>query len=131
MRKITILLLCLFVIFPMTDTKASSTIDPSQMYIFSNDGKVFLGTLSLNTYDSNSIFNQYGNHGSKYSSTSIYNTYGTYGSRYSTYSAYNPYTSTPPVLVYQGKIRGYVTTNKYLSSQFVSPANLWNFAKGF
>lgn len=82
------------------------------LYLYSNDGKTFLGKLTTNKYDSEGIFNEYGTYGSKYSVNSIFNEYGTYGSKYSTQSAFNPYTSTPPVIVDSSfnKI-GYLTAN--------------------
>lgn len=47
---------------------------------------VYLGCLNCNNYDSNSIWNTYGNYGSVYNSNSIWNKYGTYGSEYNSYS---------------------------------------------
>ena len=68
--------------------------------LYSNDGKgLYLGTLSANRYDSESVSNPYGEYGSRYSDKSINNPYGIYGSRYSPYSATNPYTTTAPVII--------------------------------
>ena len=82
------------------------------LYLYSNDGKTYLGKLTTNKYDSESIFNEYGTYGSKYSTKSIFNEYGTYGSKYNTQSAFNPYTTTPPIIVDSNfnKI-GYLTAN--------------------
>lgn len=67
---------------------------------------VYLGTLSSNPYDPNSISNPYGRYGSRYSPDSIKNPYGMYGSRYSPYSATNPYTTQAPKIVnpYLGRL---------------------------
>lgn len=56
----------------------------------------YLGNLSANPYDSNSVSNPYGRYGSQYSEDSINNPYGQYGSRYSNDSANNPYATNPP-----------------------------------
>jgi hypothetical protein len=101
-------------------------IDP--LYLFSNDGKTFLGELSSNTYSTDSIFNEYGTYGNKYSSDSIWNEYGTYGGKYSSESALNPYASTPPIIVQNGKIVGYLTSNSTIS-EAVSPIGLLQWLK--
>lgn len=80
--------------------------------VVADDGK-FLGKLT-SKYTSDSILNEYGTHGSKYSSDSIWNQYGTYGGAYSSLSPFNQYTSTPPVLVKEGKVIARLTLNKYL-----------------
>lgn len=68
--------------------------------LYSNDGKgVYLGKLSANPYDQDSISNPYGKYGSPYSQNSVNNPYGTYGSPYSPYSATNPYATSAPVIV--------------------------------
>ena len=52
-----------------------------------------------NEFDSDSIYNSYGEYGSKFRTNSIWNDFGTYGSKFSSDSAFNKYTSTPPVIV--------------------------------
>ncbi|PSJ16410.1 hypothetical protein C7H79_13540 [Nitrosomonas supralitoralis] len=59
----------------------------------------YLGTLSNNHYDSDSVSNPYGQYGSKYSPDSISNPYGQYGSKYSPDSPNNPYATNPPVII--------------------------------
>jgi hypothetical protein len=56
----------------------------------------YLGNLSANPYDPNSVSNPYGRYGSSYSADSINNPYGQYGSRYSNDSANNPYATNAP-----------------------------------
>ncbi|MEH7481473.1 hypothetical protein V7157_10450 [Neobacillus drentensis] len=100
----------------------------SNVYIYSDDGD-YLGLLTSNVYDSESVFNEYGQYGSKYSSTSIWNQYSTYGSKYSSESAFNPYTSTPPLIIdSHGNLLGKVTVNKYVSGA-INPYDLNDFAK--
>ena len=82
------------------------------------DHDVYLGCLTCNKYDANSIWNEYGIYGSKYGSECIWNKYGIYGSDYSMYSPWNAYTSTPPVIVdKKGDFYGYFTVNEYKSKR--------------
>ena len=67
-------------------------------------------------YSSESIFNEYGEFGGEYSSDSIWNQYGSYGGEYSALSPFNKYSSTPPVIIKNRKILGYLTINKYLNN---------------
>ena len=67
----------------------------SQDYLVSPSGK-YLGNLSNNQYDPNSVSNPYGRYGSQYSPDSINNPYGKYGSQYSNQSANNPYATEAP-----------------------------------
>lgn len=78
---------------------------------FIADDGTFLGT-ATSKYDSDSILNEYGNHGSKYATESIWNEYGTYGGKYSTQSPFNPYSSTPPLIVRSGTVIGRLTVNR-------------------
>lgn len=59
----------------------------------------FLGTLSLNSNDPNSVSNPYGRYGSQYSPDSINNPVGRYGSPYSNKSINNPYATNPPIII--------------------------------
>jgi hypothetical protein len=97
-----------------------------EILLFAQDNNnTFLGKLTTNKYDSDSIFNEFGTYGSKYSSTSIWNEYGTFGSKYSTYSAFNPYSTVPPMMVQNGEVIGYLTVNKYLADGF-SPFDIFD-----
>jgi len=69
------------------------------IYLYSNDQKTYLGKITIDKYDSESIWNEYGTYGSEYRTNSIMNKYGTYGSEYSSYSAMNTYASKPPVII--------------------------------
>jgi hypothetical protein len=97
--------------------------------IYSNDGKTYLGKLTANEYDTDSIYNEYGTYGSKYSTDSIMNEYGTYGSKYSSTSVFNDLASEPPIILdVNGIISGYLTTNKNIKGG-VSPIGLKQFLK--
>ena len=78
------------------------------------DHHTYLGCLNCSQYASDSIFNQYGEHGSRYSSESIWNHYSDFGSAYSSNGACNPYATDPPVIVdSSGKYYGRLTLNAY------------------
>jgi hypothetical protein len=97
-----------------------------ESFLLANDGQ-YLGKLSLNRYDSNSVSNPYGSYGSQYSFTSIFNVYGTYGSPYSSLSPRNRYTNTPPAIYLRGQHIGYLTKNPYLGFNNVDPDTLFNW----
>lgn len=99
-----------------------------QSFLVADDGQ-FLGKLSLNQYDSESISNTYGSYGSPYSSTSIKNQYSQYGSPYSSLSPYNQYSNTPPTIYIIGIEYGYLTRNIYKSGNIVDPDILNEFMR--
>lgn len=84
-----------------------------ESFLIASDGQ-FLGKLSLNRYDIDSISYEYGLYGSIYSAISFKNQYSAYGSPYSSLSPYNPYTSTPPIIYLRGQRVGFLSKNKYL-----------------
>ncbi|HWB24261.1 MAG TPA: hypothetical protein VG738_02225 [Chitinophagaceae bacterium] len=96
--------------------------------MIANDGQ-FLGKLSLNRFDSESISNEYGSYGSKYSVSSIFNIYSNYGSKYSSLSPYNQYTNTPPLVYLKGTKFGFLTKNKYVSFNSIDPDELFSWMK--
>lgn len=71
----------------------------SQPPILVSPNGQYLGNLSANRYDPNSVSNPYGQYGSPYSPNSINNPYGKYGSPYSPYSANNPYATSAPRII--------------------------------
>ncbi|WP_249605472.1 hypothetical protein [Chromobacterium sp. IRSSSOUMB001] len=81
--------------------------------IAQDDKNTYLGKIA-SSYDSESIFNEYGTYGSQYNSLSIWNQYGTFGSEYNSLSATNPYTLTPPIIIKSKKVLGYLSANKSL-----------------
>jgi hypothetical protein len=83
--------------------------------VYSNETQTrFLGFFG-SAYASDSIMNRYGSYGSQYSSTSVRNQYGTYGSSYSSLSANSSYTSTPPLILKNGQLIGYLTVSNLIS----------------
>lgn len=82
--------------------------------LVANDG-TFIGRFD-SEYASDSLLNEYGNYGSKYSGTSIWNEYGQYGGEYSAQSPFNVYSSTPPMIIKDGQVIGYLTVNTAISN---------------
>jgi hypothetical protein len=72
----------------------------------------YLGRIS-SSYDSESIFNEYGTYGNEYSSKSIWNEYSRFGNEYNGDSPFNEYSSSPPMIIKNRSIVGYLTTNEY------------------
>jgi hypothetical protein len=78
--------------------------------LIAGDGK-FLGKISRNTLDSESISNTMSPHGSTLSAESIFNTLGQYGSTLSSLSPFNSLAASPPRIVKAGRQLGYLTKN--------------------
>jgi hypothetical protein len=93
-------------------------------YLIAQDGQ-YLGTITKNHCDQNSILNKYSPYGSRYSNTSIFNPYSPYGSRYGNQSINNPYCSMPPKLVINGKLLGRVTENTSVPNRIATEAFLY------
>lgn len=96
--------------------------------LYSNDGKTFLGKLTSNTFDSDSVFNEFGDYGSEFSSKSIWNEFSDYGSEFSDKSAFNKFATKPPIIVLSGKTVGYLTINSTIKNA-ISPVGLLEYAK--
>ncbi len=97
----------------MTPNELTRRCNNAESFIVANDGQ-YLGKLSLNRFDPESILNNYGLYGSQYSVTSIYNKYSMYGSQYSSLSPFNPFTSTPPHIYLKGVRVGVLSVNRYI-----------------
>ncbi len=91
MRKITTLLFLVF-------TTVAYSAPP--ILVDRNTGR-YLGNLSTNPFDPDSVSNPYGRYGSPYSEDSINNPHGKYGSSYSNDSPHNPYATNPPIIIDQ------------------------------
>jgi len=82
--------------------------------LFAADGK-YLGKVSKNMYDSESITNQYGAYGNPYNGDSLFNEFGKYGNPYSALSPFNEFSRTPPYFIKGGKTLAYLTANQFIS----------------
>jgi hypothetical protein len=76
----------------------------------SADGQ-FLGFLSSDRHETNSISNLHGIYGSLHGTHSIRNPHGLYGGVHGGHSPYNPYCGNPPVVSYQNQIVLVITRN--------------------
>jgi len=65
-------------------THIPTPVSPSApLFLFADDGRAtFLGKLTTNKFDSQSIFHNFGIYGSKFSPTSIFNDMDLYGSSF-------------------------------------------------
>ena len=79
-------------------------------YIIANDGTM-LGKIS-SSFDNESILNEFGSYGGEFSSNSIWNEFGSYGGEFSSLSPFNKFTSTPPLIVMDGKAVAYLSVTK-------------------
>lgn len=84
--------------------------------LFANDGQ-YLGTVSRDKHDSESISNQYGQYGGRYGTHSIFNQYGQYGSKYSVLSPFSRYSTTPPSVILDGQLVGQLSVNTLLQNR--------------
>jgi len=104
--------------------QSKEIVSTGDSYLQAQDNQ-FLGTITSNKYDNDSILNKYGTYGSKYSTTSIFNSYSQYGSKYGSYSINNPYCTVPPKLFINGKFVGHVSVNKYVTNQIPTETFLY------
>jgi hypothetical protein len=75
-----------------------------------DEEKTFLGTID-NSFGVNSIFNEFSKYGSKFSADSIFNEFGKFGGEFSRLSPFNNFTNTPPMIIKNGAVIGYLTAN--------------------
>lgn len=110
-----------------SDSSSEQTKIKAPLTIHSSDGKTYLGKLTADEYDTDSIFNEFGTYGSKYETDSIMNEYGKYGSKYENTSAFNNYATKPPIILDgDGSIVGYLTTNTSIDGG-ISPIGIKKF----
>jgi hypothetical protein len=86
----------------------------------------FLGCLDCNKFDTDSICNKFGK-GSAFNSDSIFNSFGNFGSSFSSSSPWNKFSSdeSVPVLVDKsGSFYGYFTINSFRSDAVSFSKNL-------
>ena len=119
MKFIATIVLFFSLLVPQVNAEEVCEAVKGAVLIAQDDKNTYLGKIT-NPYDSESIFNEYGTYGSEYNSASIWNQYATFGSEYNSYSPHNSYTSTPPMIIKNKKILGYLSTNKSIKSS-ISP----------
>lgn len=94
--------------------------------IYAYDGQ-FLGVLSSNAFNFQSIANSFGPFGNKFSSTSIFNQYGRYGGLFMNLSPFNQFSQTPPLVYIQGQPAAYITSNESILGSRIDPVELFIF----
>ena len=99
--------------------KASANVEPSfssleGAIIVADDGQ-FLGKITSNSLDAQSLLNDLGKYGSELSSTSIFSQLSRYGGEISRLSPFNGITSTPPRIFKGNTFIGFLTTNRVKS----------------
>lgn len=111
------LMLILLVSFQSNASDLSEFCDSIEgsIIISADNDKKYLGKIT-SSYDSESIFNEYGNYGGKYSSSSIWNSYSKYGSEYNSYSPFNEYSLNPPMVIKNNRIIAKLTVNDSISN---------------
>ena len=122
MKRLSLVLLMLgcFLAEPTLSKAADVCSIVSNAAIIAQDSSnTYLGKITTK-YDSNSIFNEYGNYGSKYSSNSIWNPYSQFGNEYNAYSPFSKYSTAPPMLIKDRSVIGYLSSNKSVQGS-VSP----------
>jgi hypothetical protein len=94
---------------------------PTPATLRAADG-TYLGELSNNPFDPNSVSNPFGKYGSPYSPDSVNNPYGKYGSKFSEQSATNPFASKAPTIVApNGAALGQLSANPFLLDSTANP----------
>ena len=97
--------------------------EKGEMYLVDNEG-IYLGELTSDTTDSNSILNPVSDYGIETSDVSLWNTSGKYGDKTSDNSAYNSSASNPPQIYYKGSFIAYVSKNGDLGKLTIDPDSL-------
>lgn len=110
--------------------QAQSIKSDNGSYLIAQNGQL-LGKITDNSYDNDSILNEYGPYGSSYSMTSIFNQYSDYGSKYGQNSINNPYCNQPPKLIIKGQLIGYITKNIYTQNAISPKAFLHTLKNDF
>lgn len=87
--------------------------------IAQDSSNTFLGKIT-NSFDSESIFNEFGTYGNDFSGKSIWNQFSTFGNEFNGNSPFNRLSSSPPMIIKAGKVIGYLSANKSIRGS-ISP----------
>ena len=103
---------------------------PKLMLFGGSDHDVYLGCLNCNSFASDSVCNEFGQHGSEFASDSIWNEFGRFGSEFSSDSPWNAFGTNAPIIVdADGNFYGYFSRNEFHLKRtrikaLVAPLNL-------
>lgn len=92
----------------IAQSEISTLVAQRASFIEGADG-TFLGKLTPDRFESDSIFNKFGPYGSRYSQTCIFNPYSPYGGLYSKQSPFNRFAKAAPKVYVKGKFVAYLT----------------------
>lgn len=102
---------------PASVTITASAPPPPAVSLFLYSGEttpVYIGCVTCNQFQAESICNKFGTYGSGFSSLSIWNQFGTYGSQFSAYSPWNQFSSYGPAIIGSDYLfYGYFTVNNF------------------
>jgi hypothetical protein len=96
--------------------------------IAQDSDNTFLGKIT-SSFNSQSIFNEFGAYGNELSSKSIWNEFSTFGNEFNSNSPFNEFSSDPPMLIKNRRILGYLSANKSIKAS-ISPNLLKALCKG-
>lgn len=89
----------------------------------------FLGIVSKDKFDSNSLGNRFGNYGNRYSASSIFNPFSQYGNKYGPYSPFNAYSTSPPTFLKNGRELGRLSVNSMVVNR-IDPEQFFRWFEG-
>ena len=79
----------------------------------------YLGKLR-NSFDGDSVFNEFGTYGNEFNNKSIWNEFSTFGNEFNLLSPFNEFSTKPPMIIKDKKIIGYLSVNDTIQGA-VSP----------
>lgn len=110
----------------ISGSETETRVGRRESFIEAADG-TFLGKLSPNKLDQESVFNEFGLYGNKFSQQSVFNKFSVYGNQFNTNSPFNQFSNNPPKLYVRGKFVAYLTKNRLLGPR-VDPDELLEWA---
>jgi hypothetical protein len=113
-----LILLLAAVVRPVHPQDICSILDGS-VIIAQDSNNTFLGKIT-NSFDSDSIFNDYGDYGNDFSSDSMWNEFSEFGNKFNPDSPFNEMSTSPPMIIKDGHVIGYLSTNKNIKGS-ISP----------
>ncbi|MGI2059630.1 hypothetical protein ACRN9T_21030 [Shewanella baltica] len=78
------------------------TVDGSTIIAQDNEN-TYLGKIT-NSFDSDSIFNDFGTYGNEFSGESIWNQFSTFGNEFNSDSPFNEFSASPPMIIKNKKL---------------------------
>src|SRR3989304_5743095 len=107
MRRISLIPSLFFVLVALlgfsaeTRTQDVCSILNGSVIIAQDSKNTFLGKIT-SSFDSQSIFNEFGTYGNEFSSSSIWNEFSKFGNDFNGYSPFNEFSSNPPMIIKDG-----------------------------